>query len=226
MGRMRLLPVLLPALLVSACSTMPASPPNPQKEVRGSVAGWTGGAGTVELSLDDQTLTSAPLSSAGKFTLPLPDAAALNGLGAAASNYPAFDGGCTRDLKVSAPDAKLVVVSRLNLKTASGNQAISRFETSHDSALDASTSTQTLLVYASAATQIYGEVSCASGQKRASYSVLLRLNAGWNSVKLTQSLLISPVGSANEIRAVTQFASVPLETSSVWSLGSVQALAR
>ena len=226
MGSMRLLPVVLPALLVSACSTMPAAPPDPQKEVRGSVSGWSGGAGTVELTLDGQTLTSAALSAAGKFTLPLPDAAALNGLGAAASSYPAFSEGCTRDLKVSAPDAKLVVVSSLNVKTASGSQAISRFETSHDAVLDASNSTQTLLVYASAVTQIYGEVSCASGQKRASYSVLLRLNAGWNSVKLTQSLLISPVGSANEVRAVTQFASVPLDISSVWKLGSVQALSR
>ncbi|AZI42406.1 hypothetical protein EHF33_06275 [Deinococcus psychrotolerans] len=221
---MRFLPLfLLPALLLSACSTpTPPAAPDPQKELRGTVTDWKGGASTVTLLVGDQSLASTPLSVGGTFALTLPPSAALAGLGVKASSYPAFSAGCTRDLQVSAPDASLVVVSSLQVKTASGTQTISRFERSYDSVLDASNSAQDVLVYASADTQIYGEVSCSDASKRASYNVLLRLNAGWNTVRLTQSILPSPAIT----RAVTQFVSVPITVDSIWKVGSLQALSR
>lgn len=229
MDLMRFLPLfLLPVLLLSACSTpTPPAAPGPQKELRGTVTDWKGGASTVSLLVGDQALASAPLSMGGTFTLTLPQSAALNGLGVKASSYPAFSDGCTRDLQVSAPDANLVVISSLQVKTVStvptsAVQTISRFERTYDAALDVSNSAQELLVYASAATQIYGEVSCADASKRASYSVLLRLDQGWNTVRLTQSILPSSAVT----RAVTQFVSVPISADSVWRVGSLQALSR
>ncbi len=222
MSRMRLLSFLLPALVLSACSTMPApKAPDLQKETRGSVPGWSGGAGTVKLVVGDQTLSSAPISAAGNFTLPLPSGAALAGLGVRAADYPAFGEGCSRDLQVSVPDARLVVLPSLEAQTTGGVQTLSRFEQSHDSALDVGNSSQELLVYATAETQIYGDVSCAANQKRASYSVLLRLSQGWNTVRLSQSIL-----AGSQIRAVTQFVSVPLNVSTTWQIGSLQALRR
>ncbi|AWN22253.1 hypothetical protein DKM44_02545 [Deinococcus irradiatisoli] len=222
---MRPLPLLLPLLLLSACSTMPTpDAPDPQKETRGSVPNWSGGAGTVKLVVEDQTLSSAPISAAGKFTLPLPTASVLTGLGVRAADYPAFAEGCTRDVQVSASEVRLVVVPSLDVQTAQGGvQTLSRFEQSHDAVLDASNSTQDLLVYASGETQIYGDVSCAATQKRASYSLLLRLNPGWNTVRLTQSLLNSTSGG---LRAVTQFVSLPINVNTTWTVGSLHPLSR
>ncbi len=226
MAAMRASLFLLPALFLGACSTLPTKSPSvptdPQRETHGSVPGWTGGAGSVSLMVDDQTLSSAPITAAGKFILPLPTASALSGLGVSASSYPAFADGCQRDVRASVPDARLVVVSSLTVQPSGGKaQLLSRFENTYDQPLDASNSVQHLLVYASSATQLYGEVNCAAAQKRASYSVLLRLNQGWNEVTLTQSIL-----AGGEIRAVTQFVSAPLQVDTVWKLGSLQALSR
>jgi hypothetical protein len=228
---MRLSPLLclLPALVLSACAPAPVpTAPDPQLETRGTVTGnngasYSGGAGTVSLVVDGKTLSSAPISAAGQFTLPLPQAAALVGLGVKANAYPGFNDGCTRDMQVSEGSAELVVVDELQVQAtgSTDKKLLSRYTQDFDRPLDASTSTQELLIHASAATQLFGEVSCQDKSKRANYSFLLRLNQGWNTVRLSQSIL-----AGTPTRAVTQFASIPTLVDTSWKTGSLQALSR
>ncbi|MFC4452576.1 hypothetical protein [Deinococcus sonorensis] len=169
---------LLLAVLLTACAERPLS------QVRGEVHGRTGGPGTVAvLDPDGQRLTSAPLDRVGRFTLPLPEAAALDGV-LRPSVAPALPG-CTSQITASVPAARYWVQDRLTAfptgGPASGVPLISEDRSSGQT-------TQRLIhrmyVYASAATRVTGQSSCPAAPTT---RYQMDLKAGWNTVAAQQT---------------------------------------
>lgn len=221
---MRYLPLLLPCLLLSACSTQQAQPttpslPDPQKVTVGTVKDWKGEQATVSLVVGGQELSSAAVDTKGQFTLPLPEASKLAGKGVPAGIFPDFAEGCVNNQQVSDSSARLVAIHELQLKDNSGTKSLSSATKSHTMSLDASTLNQNWLVYAASATQIYGDVICEKPSLRGTYSFLLELQPGWNMVQLKQTVTAGKI-----LKSTTQFTTVPLTAQSSWQVGSVQPL--
>ncbi len=165
--------------LLSACS------PRALTQVRAQVRGWSGGAGQVAVLGEDRAaLSSARIDAVGRFTLPLPSAESLAPrlLGSLA---PQRSLECSSSVRASAPAAGFYLISDLSAAPYGSKAAVRLVnQTASPAGREPQLLDQRVLIYASAPTQVRGEVRCpapvgrAAGEGSASYALSLR--QGWN----------------------------------------------
>lgn len=186
-------------LLLSLVPLLGSCSPKALTQVRAQVRDWPGQVGQVRflsassepasVQTADQitqqvTLSSSSIDSVGRFTLPLPSAEQLAPL-LMATVRPNLSADCQSSLMASNPAARFYTLSSIAASPAGSTAPLTLVsQTRSTNPATPQHLDQRLLIYASDATRVSGEINCPATQvgandlRQASYA--LNLKTGWN----------------------------------------------
>lgn len=180
----------LPAACLSLLALLSGCSPKGVSQIRAQVRDWPGGAGQVMILANGAALTSSAIDQVGRFTLPLPDAAAMAPVlrPTLLPTAPADRAGCTNTVTLSDPAAQFYLLPSVSASAAGAHLTLVSQTRSNTPGgpLD-----QRVYIYASTPVHVQGNLTCAAAQASASYALNLKL--GWNYAVIRRS---TPLSSA------------------------------
>ncbi len=205
--------LVLSAMLAACGGGASTSTPTPSvaataTSVVGTVQSWTRGEATAVLGASANVLASADLSASGTFTLTLPPADALSAVLAPVATDLAPEEGCQGRFSSSDPAARGYSFSTLDV-TQSGNQ-VSQIVAATATITENTTKRVTLTVdgnewvYVDRPTTLTGGTTCQGTSDgtavKISLSANVKMQAGWNALKITGTFVATPTSSNIDLR--------------------------
>ncbi|AZI42833.1 hypothetical protein EHF33_08785 [Deinococcus psychrotolerans] len=177
----------LPVSLMALCLLLGGCSPGGVSRIRAQVRDWPGEAGQVMiLGGGGAALTSSAIDKVGRFTLPLPGAAAMAPL-LRPTLQPNLAAGCTDKVAVSDPAAQFYLLPSISASAAGTALTLVSQTRSNvpGGPLD-----QRVYIYASTPARVQGDSTCAVAASSTSYA--LNLKAGWNYAVMRRPTPSSP----------------------------------
>lgn len=171
--------------------------------VRGTVQGWDGGAGPLEVLSDNlETVAGTTLEASGRFNLDLPGAAALERYLQPSLIPELPSGACTNSVTSSAGGARFYSIGDLSAFPGGNTQktAVTIFSGESNESSDPRLVTRRVLIYASQPTTVRGDLDCTVGGQRSRAVYNLNLKQGWNYTATRQT--IHAAGSSETVISV------------------------